>query len=364
VSSGLPEHEIRPLLNDFCRRDVLRESRGRYEFVIALFQEWLVQTGINKIVLDSLAEEMESQLKLAEQAAYVTSGEITELVEAWPNYRGRQTTSEDVRAWLQQRGDYQAQRLLFKLLKHLRFFSQQEVREYLRMAHNQMVRPLLPVKVTSKRSERRGDIVVTYLDGPAKSGASYAAKYAEENAIQSSCVIEASSFSTQLIALEKKSDEFPRALVFVDDIVGTGKTLSGGIRNFLGKNKNMILERSLKVVLIVLCATPEGETLVRKTISNLDDVDIDLRICEPLTQTVFPPGEESGWWESKEEKEKAKALCVELGAAIYKDAPLGYGFQGLSVVFPETCPNNSLPILHSSDGRQGGWKPLFQRPVN
>ena len=46
-----------------------------------------------------------------------------------------------------------------------------------------ILRQSLPVFIQKKRNDRRDDILVTYVDGPAKSGASYAALYAEENGI-------------------------------------------------------------------------------------------------------------------------------------------------------------------------------------
>ncbi|MCY1310058.1 hypothetical protein D9M70_602150 [compost metagenome] len=57
---------------------------------------------------------------------------------------------------------------------------------------------------------------------------------------------------------------------------------------------------------------------------------------------------------------KAKALCLRLGTKLYKQ-PLGFKNQGLLLVLPETCPNNSLPILCKA--KVGVWTPLFPRPT-
>ncbi|CZT26404.1 hypothetical protein PCPL58_p5051 (plasmid) [Pseudomonas cerasi] len=40
---------------------------------------------------------------------------------------------------------------------------------------------------------------------------------------------------------------------------------------------------------------------------------------------------------------------------------LGFKNQGLLLVLPETCPNNSLPILYKA--KVGVWTPLFPRPT-
>ena len=70
-------------------------------------------------------------------------------------------------------------------------------------------------------------------------------------------------------------------------------------------------------------------------------------------------------WDTQEEKERAKAFVADLGARVYKSQPLGFGGQGIMLVFPNTVPNNTLPILHSaSKSGQKPWRPLFPRPTN
>jgi hypothetical protein len=68
-----------------------------------------------------------------------------------------------------------------------------------------------------------------------------------------------------------------------------------------------------------------------------------------------------GFWNSSEEYGKAKELCQRLGSKIHRQNPLGYGDQGLLLSFQNTCPNNTLPVLH---GGASSWKPLFERPKN
>jgi hypothetical protein len=38
--------------------------------------------------------------------------------------------------------------------------------------------------------------------------------------------------------------------------------------------------------------------------------------------------------------------------------PRGKGACGLLVVFPDSCPNNSIPVLHAANNR---WEGLFRR---
>lgn len=362
-STNLPEHEIQAVLNEFCRREILKEVSGSYEFVVPLFKLWLEQVGINKLILDSLGEEFEAEIKAAEEKAYVSSSEITDLVDRWPVYRGMKITSDDVRAWLEQVPDYTNQRLLFKILSNSRVVPFLHIREQLKLAHNRMVLPIVEEFIIQKKSDRRNDILITYIDGPAKSGAHYAALYAEENIISSSCVISPNQFEKSLITHEAKFNSI-KTLVIVDDIIATGDTIKTNLRRFVTDNLKLIQDRSLSIVVIVLAATQEGEERVRNSMKQLPSIDIDLRVCEPISKASYAFTDGLGFWQSLEEKERAKSLCLDLGSRICKNAPLGYASQGLLYIFTDTCPNNTLPILHTHEKKAGGWKPLFERPKN
>lgn len=360
-TGALTSSEIVPIINDFCRRDILREKGRGYEFVLPIFEEWLVQTGTNKLVADTLGDEMADAIQRAEDKAYVTSPEIAAVVERWPLYRGRRVSAEDVRRWLDQRSSFQEQRLLFKLLQHLRFISEEEVREKLRTAHSIVKLHTNPFTPES-RSQRRYDIVVTYVDGPAKSGSRYADKYAEENLISTSCVIGPESFAKRVIEHEEKRGVTVSGIVIVDDIAATGQSLSENIGRFMAENQQFVEDRNITVVAIVLLATREADERVREAMQQASCPKLDLRICEILEDNHYAFGAGSRIWIDLDETDRAKALMQEIGRSIYKNEPLGYGGLGLLAVFYDTCPNNSLPLLHASGA--GGWTPLFLRPKN
>jgi len=58
------------------------------------------------------------------------------------------------------------------------------------------------------------------------------------------------------------------------------------------------------------------------------------------------------------ERQKAESICKKIGATLEKRHPLGFSDCQSRVVFPTTCPNNSLPILWKETST---WKPLFKR---
>ena len=311
---------------------------------------------------DGLAEEYESAEQRAEDAARIMSAEIVSLTEQWPPYRGILVGNEAVRAWLDQVESYVEQRILFKLLQNLRFITRTEVREALKQAQNMLTEHLPPL-FQEKKADRRKDMLVTWIDGPGKSGNIYAGLYAEQNKISPKCVCSPEGFSKALHDHEEKLGSSVRAIVIVDDLIGTGNTMAQNLRKFVLENSEYIKERKIRILVVVLTATAKGQEKVQTQIAELG-IDGDLRVCEPLTQRNFAFEGDSSIWASIEEKAKAKELCQRLGTKVHRQYPLGYGNQGLLLVFPDTCPNNSLPLLYASSSGQDGWRPLFHRPKN
>jgi hypothetical protein len=321
----------------------------------------MVEKGISKLIADTLGDEMADALQQAEDAAYVTSSEISDLIQNWPLYRGRRITAEDIRRWLGQRSQFREQRLLFKLLQNLRFLSEEEVREKLRTAHS-IVKRHTTAFTPETRSHRRFDVMVTYVDGPGKSGSRYADRYAEENLISTSCVVDPKSFSERVVEHEEKRSVTINGVIIIDDIAATGKSLAGNVDQFVRENAQFLKDRSITVVVVALLATREGDERVRTAMQRIKDIDLDFRSCEIIQDRHFALREGNGIWSSQEEIDRAKALILELGRRVYKNDPLGFGDLGLLAVFYDTCPNNSLPILHGDSGKE--WVPLFERPKN
>lgn len=363
TSANLPDHQISPIVTDLCRRGILEDNGGEYTFALPLFRDWTAQSGINKLIADNLGDELAASAQKAEDDAFVKDGEIADLIARWPPYRGRPITVPDIRAWLEQLPKFRQQRLFFKLLENVRIFSELEVREKLRLAHSLVLRSV-PEFVRRSPADRRRDIVVTYVDGAAKSGHYYAARYAEENLLASSCVKEMGEFGETLVRHENESDVSVNGLVIIDDFVGTGRSLRDNLLAFVQKHREAIAVRNMSVVVVALCATAEGEATLRKGLTTIEGINIELRICEPLNPKHMAFGKNNRIWDSPEQEAEAKALCLEYGSALVKNAPLGYNNQGLLVVFPQTCPNNSLPIIHAWKTGRDGWKAPFPRPKN
>lgn len=200
ATSALQPSDVGPIVEDFCRRDIMKEVGGGIVMQLPIFQRWIRDIGVSKLIASTLADELECELQKANDAAYVKSGEIETLVKKWPLYRGHEVTGEAVRAWIDQVTDTQEQRMLFTILDNLRFVNIPTIAEFLRYAHDRVVARALPPRVRESKVDKRRDLLVTYLDGPGKSGATYARAYAKENGLLMECVVEPSKAARRLAA--------------------------------------------------------------------------------------------------------------------------------------------------------------------
>lgn len=360
--NAIAKHEISAVLNDLVRREVLHERDQSYHFTLPIFHKWLVDVGAYYLAVDWLSAELVQAALEEDRIALVKSEEVTELARKWPTYRGRHIAPDDIRSWFEQVPNPIDQRLLFEILKRVRFYSESKIREQLKHAHG-IISPILPEFIIKRRSDRRRDVIITYIDGEGKSGSTYAALYAEENKISSSVIFPPSEFKKHVNSHLSSGDPIG-AIVIVDDIAATGESLLVNVEKFIENHSDIIKHNSIPIRVISLLATPKAQQHILCGFQKIEDIDIDFRTCEPLSEDAkaFPEVGEIGI--SKDWYERSKALCVDLGAKIFnKQSPLGYGGLGLLVVFPTNTPNNSLPILHSYARAGSGlsWTPIFPR---
>jgi hypothetical protein len=154
--SKLHSSEVGPIIEDFLRRDVMKDNGGEISMQLPIFQRWICEVGVTKLISSTLADDLESELDKANETAYVKSREIEELVKKWPLYRGHEITGESARAWLDQVQSQQEQRLLFKLLVRLRFVTTQQIAEHLGNAHNKVVARSTPPRMRESKVDKRG----------------------------------------------------------------------------------------------------------------------------------------------------------------------------------------------------------------
>ncbi len=358
-STTMEPTEAIPVIEDFCRRDILIDQDGGYAIQVPVFDRWLKDVGVSKLISSTLADDLEVAQRAASDAAYVRAAEIEALVKPWPLYRGNQITGETVRAWLEQVSDAQDQRLLFTILQKMRFVTPAQIGEALKSAHSRIIARIAPPMTRESKVEKRRDLVITYLDGIGKSGATYARTYAKENGVLMERVLERGRMQKRLTA-----EDAPNAVVLVDDIAGTGKTLADLLKAFLDESAASLEAGAITLAVVLLFATEDARDRIEAMLKKYSGVKSLIHVHEVIGEELMAfGGEGRGIWSSEDVRDRAKALCVRLGTGLYRE-PLGFGSQALMMAFPDTCPNNSLPIIFASKSGSNGWNALLGRPTS
>jgi uncharacterized protein len=348
---GLDARMVTNELNDFIQREVLVEREGEISCKVPLLGRWLRTIGPRQISTTYTEAEAVKIYQEAEEKAAVRSDEIVRLTQHWGPYKGRSVSSDDVRAWLEQFGRNSDQRLMFRILQNLRFYSEDEIRTRMKVVHGIVVRGLVE-RVTHKQVKRWQSLAISYLDGPGKSGSRFAKLYIDENDIYHESLIE----KNQLKGLLAKRDDI-QALVFVDDFVGSGRSAAEYLQAFARECGNSILANRIRVFFVAVCGFDAGREYMREALKS-ETIRINIHFCESFDDSAKCFSEKSNVFASESDKARAKELATIKGALLCKPAPLGYSDSEALVVFSHNCPNNTLPILWE---KTRTWLPLFRR---
>ena len=352
---GLPigENRFRVTLQDFLRRRIMAEDgEGNITPNIPLFRSWLTGNGVGELLedsqeLDDLTAKLEDEKRIR-----VQDKEILELCEKWQQfrYRGQSVVLATIRRWLEQFDNPEDQRLMFHLLSGLRLYDQHTVRAKMNEAFGIVTRNMRTVIETGSRVRR--DILVSSLDSSAaKAGMTYCRLFASENQIWSESV-------NSIRLLERRLDEQSeiQRLVIIDNFAGTGSTLVNGLKEHLDILK-LANAKGIRVVIIVVVGFGQTRDRVSRFIKD-NNLDADIYFCDELGEEDKVFSEMSTLYTESQERDHAKQVAESKGVALERRHPLGYEDTQSVVVFFDSCPNNTLPILWSA---KNGWAPLFPR---
>lgn len=352
LSRDIPSMESE--LSEFVSRKVLiADSSGKaYEFKVKLFEKWLKRRGISDLIATFANLDAVLRMREEEERLRVSSKELVDLVSNWGTYKGQTITEDKVRAWLVQFGGPREQRAMFNLLKGIRFYKDKYIREKMSEVDS-IVRRGLKHRIEEGRA-KRSDILVSYLDGVSKSGARFARIFADEASIYVDNIIEKGKLLHRI-----SNDHSIKALVFIDDFVGTGNSLAAYLEQMDLELSKLLIEKGIKVVCVAVVACQEGVKAIQERIPHLN-VPIDFHYLELLNEQDKAFSESSRVFPEPQERDLARRLALQHGKLLEKDHPLGYGDLEALVVFEQNCPNNNLPILYK-DSIQHKWTAIFKR---
>ncbi len=201
IANGLTELQAEKTLAEFIQRNILIIEDNSYTFVVKFFKDWLISQGMEKIITTFQEEQRVVLRQQYEEQLKVKHDELNRLTKSWNLYRGKEITTDIVREWLEQFEGLENQRNMFKLLEHVKFYSNSEIREKMEDLFREVkkeIRRANKERVIKESQRKRDDILISYLDqNPVKSGAEYSKLFVEANNIYK-------DNSTTIDKLEKK----------------------------------------------------------------------------------------------------------------------------------------------------------------
>jgi len=344
------------LLEGFTSRKILVESDMVYRCKPRFFNSWIIGPGFQTITSESLDEQAIEILQHRESQAFVEDTEIIELYGKWGAYRGTKINSGDIRAWLEQFDNNRERRLMFTLLRHVRFYSETLTREKLKTIHDHVKRGLIQeIKQVNKGYERTNRTTLLSAFGKlSNSGPTYLRMYATENKIYRS--------SSSIVAIEKVAEEVRnnnriQAVVFIEDIIASGGTVVSGLRQLNDLCGDLLASRKVKVVPAAICGFEDGLELIESEAEKLP-FQVDPFVCDLLTEADKCFSLNRNIFENESDRAEALQIAHDYGHKLDNKKALGYKDNQLLITFHETCPNNSLAILWAD---YLNWRPLFSR---
>ena len=338
------------LIDDFIRRQVLLEVGGEIHCKVGLFEAWLVDRGPAELLTVFMDPDSVERLRMHDQEAFVTSEEIVTLVERWPTYKGLRITEDRVRVWLNQFGDMDSQRPMFQLLQHVAFWSPERIRVQLASAHEIIRRGIKFERVGKERKLR--EILISFIHGPGKSGATYARLYADENDVLADRVVDPSDIGRELDA-----NPTIQAVVFVDDFVGTGQSAIDYFEQSPDLREVLARHNDVRQYFIALTGFGSGSDRLQEYLGKAG-VGISVRVGTPLGAPDRAFDDRSPIFSDAMARANAREIAQRSGRMLQPKQSLGYGGLEALVVFDQSIPNNSLPILWAE---KGSWRALFPR---
>ena len=351
IGSHIGEGSYQTALQDLLRREILVEDEHKQiNAKIPLFQSWLTNRGVGELLADFREHDYLSSRLKDDEKRRISDEEILVASENLGRYRGRSVEPAKIRRWLEQFDTLQDQRFMYHLLSHVKVYSEDLIRQKMSDAYGIVRRNLRTV--VDPNSRVRSDIFVSHLDdSAAKSGPSYCRLFASENRI--------SAASVQPLEKLDAALEQPNAvqkLVIIDDFCGTGQTIIRGLERSIDLLKRANSAR-IQIIIVVLVGFGAARDTINKWIDG-NELDAQVYFCDELGDDDRAFSDDSALFPDPTDRERARAIAEAKGVLLVPRTPLGFRDTQATIVFYQSCPNNTLPILWSETD---GWPALFPR---
>lgn len=355
---NVDEPSAREILRDLLERSVLLLDEERMLHCrVPVFERWLPKHGPREIVLGTGDDDTLISRQRAIEALRPSHKELSDIAGRWKSYRGEDVRAEQIAEWLKQFGGPSEQRAVLPILNSLRFYTRASIDTHLGDLHQYVLRELARdgyQYTLQGRQRARRDLLVCALEGGGSGSSQLVKPYREENKIQRDCALDPGQVPA---VLAHRAGEI-RAVVILEDLIATGGTARGRLRELYAEwTAEEPWPEKVDVFLLTISGFEKGVNRVKQAAAELK-WPLVIRVADPLGEEQRCFGERSAFFEIESDRERAKAICAEVGSRLSPRDPLGFGDSQAAICFEYRCPNNSLPVFWKAGEN---WAPLFAR---
>lgn len=332
---------------DFLRRGVLADTGGLIAPKVPLFGSWLEDEGAYQLAPKGIAERAEGEFKGADQAATVNPSEISLLLRQWGafKFRGESISRDDIARWLEQFANPVEARLMFRLLERFRTIAEAELLEGLRRLNRLISHE---GRISLEKGQRTlAHVLVAGVGESGASGQAIAYKYRQANNLRQRNVVSVDAIEPRLA-----TDQAIRAVVLVDDFIGSGKTVAKDLDRIRRPKGS-----DVQFFVFAISGIPEALIELEQS-TSATALDLSVEVAHPLTSSELPFAADSPVFKNETDQTKAEEILRRYGSKLVPSMPMGFGQRAALVAFPDNCPNNVPPIFWSD---ANDWRPLFRR---
>jgi len=272
---------------------------------------------------------------------------VRRLAHRWSGfaYRGRTIGASTILRWLEQ-FDCEERPFMLRLLEQFDPISDQRARDQMVILYREIGRLL---------NKTQPKLLVSASNRPGKSGSRYARMFQQERR-RKVRDIPIDDIQRDLPHLASDSD----ALVFIDDLVGSGSTAIELINQL---NEYAALQTSNRPVFV--CCLYITDLGLKELQDAAVEAPYDCRVVSVnLLRKCFSDDGGIHIFGSLANRDRALQIAEDYGHKLRPMDPLGFDDGQLLIAFPDNCPDNCLPIIFAvptADSENKRWIPLFPR---